>query len=651
MENVNSRQIQSARLIFFADALVLKTLCNTEALDNLEAMRSSLGLDHGSGSEHFAMMYGYKLVVATALYGLLEGVVMHPEFLGLEQDDRFQQSWVFMHNRQVIASGSAFTQPESDFAKVVTSIHGMMTQFRIADNWDSTTKALCEATPISEVLWLSATEYTPVAFSNESNTPAINEALRMGAIERLDDYLEDDRFGLTYEFLWMNREELDPAKSWRADEDPFSEIGTHLDPLPLLFPRKTAGPKWSTGITAGMSVSISQLVNEKQELCSATELFNELRASRVSLKELLSEEMGSTFPSQEFGLKGFPAANAKDLIASRSSVPYIPSDERLRALVGKEPGIIVSSDPKGATDFPIVIEGMTSDLQQGDLIEVLDIQHANPDSGDLTWFSLAIRAARFGYVSNFSKWWIFYKAHAVGPMVDSEVILAERRIEETLHKFADHINRIKLTGIDTSVLLSLFEPPAWRYVLEQARTVHDVNSDLKGVLPELLATVLVAQWDCLHIRTSFKPRVLRDRGQSGELDVLGIQPTAEGATCIVVEVKGQSTTGDELTKELEEFASKLTTLEHALPELARELSYDGHLKSLCGIFVSMARLKNFAHVDENVTLWDFARFREELDKARVPVRLTRLLEPIRIAFRIPEKTLSWEAWIESEKEM
>ena len=615
------------------------------------ALEEILQLDHGSGSEHFALIHGYKLVVATALYGLLEGVVLHPEFLGLEQDDRFQQSWVFMNRRQVIASGSAFTQPESDFAKVVTSIHDMMKRLRLADSWDSTKKAIGGATPLSKLLWMSATECTPVAFGNESNAPDINESLRMGAIERLDDYREDDRFGLTYEFLWMDREEPDYAKSWTADKDPFSDIETHTDPIPLLFPRKTSGPKWSTGITAGMSVSISQLVGKKKEPGRPAELFKEFVASPASLKELLSDEMGGSFPSQEFGLKGFPAANAMDQIASKSSVPYIPSDERLRALVGKEPGIIVSTDPRGALDFSMVVQGMTSDLQQGDLIEVLEIQHTNPDSGDLTWFSLAVRAARFGFRSNFSKWWIFYKAYAVGPMADAGINLARRMIEETLHSLADHINRIKLASIETSVLLSLFEPPVWRYVLEQARSVNDVNSDLKGVLPELLTTVLVAQWDCLHIRTSFKPRVLRDRGQSVELDVVGIQLTAEGATCIVMEVKGQSTTGDELTTELGEFAAKLETLERSLPELARELSYDGNLKNICGIFVSMARLRNFGHGEKTVTLWDFDRFRQELDRARVPERLTRLLEPITIAFRVPEKTSFWEEWIESEEEV
>ena len=106
MDDVNSRQIDSARQMLFADALVLKTLCNRQALDDLEEVRSSLGPDHGSGSELYSLMHGYKLVVATALYGLLDCLVMHPELLNVDRDDRFQQIWAFPHKRQVIASGS-----------------------------------------------------------------------------------------------------------------------------------------------------------------------------------------------------------------------------------------------------------------------------------------------------------------------------------------------------------------------------------------------------------------------------------------------------------------------------------------------------------------------------------------------------------------
>ena len=649
MDDVNSRQIDSARQMLFADALVLKTLCNRQALDDLEEVRSSLGPDHGSGSELYSLMHGYKLVVATALYGLLDCLVMHPELLNVDRDDRFQQIWAFPHKRQVIASGSGFTQPQSDFAMVITSIHNLMTQLRIADHWESTINAIGGATPIANALWRSATACTPVPFRNDA-APEINESLRKGAIERLDDYLQDDRFGLTYEFLWMNRNELNATNSWIADEDPFSEVETHSDTVPLLFPKKSPGPKWVSGITAGMSVSISQLVEGLNDRSSTTKLFNELLTSPERMKEILSDEMAGRFHSQEFGLKGLPATEARDVLVSTSSIPYVPPDERLLALVGNEPSVIVSSNPTGALDFPMVMEGMISSLDQDDLIEVLHIKHTKSDGDALTWYSLALRAARFGYFTNFSKWWIFYKGYAVGPMVDSEAVPAERQIKETLDKFVERINLIPLEGIDPATLLSLFEPPVWQYVLEQAKRVNDVNSDLKGVLPELLATALVAHWDCLHIRSCLKPRVLLDLGAEGELDVVAIQPAVGGATCMVLEAKGQSTTDDDLTNELKKFSSKLKVLEQALPELAKELSFDGHLTDLRGIFVSMARLRGFEHGEANVMLWDYDRFREELDQAKIPERLTRQLEPMRIAFRVPETTPSWAAWIESGEE-
>ena len=281
-------------------------------------------------------MHGYKLVVATSLYGLLDRIVTHPELLGLEQDVRFQQSWAFGQKRQVIASGSAFTQPQSHFAMVITSMHDVMTQLRIAANWDSTKNAICDAAPISNALWQSATACTPVSFKN-GDPPDTCESLRRGAIERLDDYLQDDRFGLAYEFLWMNRKEPNPSDSWIADEDPFSGIETHLDSLPLLFPIKSSGPRWYTGIIAGMSVSISQLVKGKNSRSSATELFNELLASQGKLKELLSDEMGGVYHSQEFGLQGPPAADAQELLASGSSIPCIPPDRRGEASgIGRE---------------------------------------------------------------------------------------------------------------------------------------------------------------------------------------------------------------------------------------------------------------------------------------------------------------------------
>ena len=650
MEDLNSTLALSSRLRLFADSLVLKNLCDPQAVKNLEEIGNSLSLDRDKGGSPFPLMHGYKLAVATTLYELLNNVILFPDLLGVEPDARFQEWWVSNLNRQGIVSGSAFTNPESEYSRVVTSIHDAMWHLRTASNWESTIDAIRNAGSIGTHLYSSATECRPVARRDTDNAPTdMDEALRKAAIERLDDYIEDRKFGLAYEFLWTDREELNFRNSWSPDEDPLSEVEIHTGPPPMMFPIKKSGPNWFTGVTAAMSVALSQLAAENRGRIGATEFFREISDSPQILKKLLAYEMGGTYPSQEFGLAAPPTISVKELIAAGSSKSDFPPEERLRALVGNELGQIVSNSPTtGTIVFPIIMEGLASNIQQGDLIEVLHIQHTNADDDFLTWFSLAVRAARFGLFSNFSKWWIFYRAYATGPMRDSEVVRAERCVAETLDNIVDHVNLIELEGIDTDTLLDLFEPPAWRYVLEQAKKANEINSALKGGIPELLSATLLAHWDCRHIRVSFKPRALRDRGQEGELDVLGILSETEDDICIIIEAKGRSSTDDELIEEIKKFASKLRTLAGALPELSEELSYvGGQVKEIRGIFVSMARLENFKHEEENVELWDYDKFITELRKARVSGRLTDLLEPMRIAIRMPD--LSWQSSVESNE--
>ena len=480
MEDLINRLALSSRLRLFADSLVLNNLCNPQALKDLEEIRNSLNSGRDKDGNHFPLMHGYKLAVATALYELLNNAIASPELLGVEPDIRFHEWWVSNLKQQGIVSGSAFTNPESDYAKVITSIHGAMWRLRIASDWESTMDAVRNASSISTPIWSSASECTPVALRDRDiDTSDVNEALRRAAVERLDDYIEDRKFGLAYEFLWSGREELSFGNSWSPDEDPLSEIETHLGPRPLLFPRKRSGPNWLTGIRAAMSVALSQLVYENRGPADATELFKEISNSPSKLKALLVHEMGSTYPSQEFGLATPAEIPINELISAGSSKSGIPSEERLQRIVGHERGLVVSNGPtEGTIDFPMIMEGLVSTGQPGDIIDVMHIQHTNADDDYLTWFSLAVRAARFGLFSNFSKWWVFYKAYATGPMRDSEVVRAEKCIAETLENLVDHVNLIELEGIDTVTLLDLFEPPAWKYVLEQAKKANEINSAL-----------------------------------------------------------------------------------------------------------------------------------------------------------------------------
>ena len=280
------------------------------------------------------------------------------------------------------------------------------------------------------------------------------------------------------------------------------------------------------------------------------------------------------------------------------------------------------------------------------IIDVVRVRHPDSEGSALTWYSLALRTPRFGLFSNFSKWWAFYKAYGLGfsHMTDSEVRRAEIVIEKTLRDFSDKINLTELEGIPSSSFLSLFEPPAWTMVFNSVKDLVDRNSDLTGVLPELLAAALLSRWGYSNIRISFKPAMLEDEQ---ELDILGIKTNSEGGECLVIETKGESTTDRELEEEVKYFASKVETLKEHLPELAKEIGCEGDLNSITGIFVSMARLGRFDHGESDVAFWDFEDFISELRAEHFSKRFLDLLEASSIAREWSSGHFLDTAWLDS----
>ena len=111
---------------------------------------------------------------------------------------------------------------------------------------------------------------------------------------------------------------------------------------------------------------------------------------------------------------------------------------------------------------------------------------------------------------------------------------------------------------------------------------------------------------------------------------MGIKTNPKGGECLVIETKGKSITDRELAEEVSYFASKVKMLKEHLPELAKEIGYEGDLNSIKGIFVSMARLGQFDHGETDVTFWDFDDFIAELRAERFSGRFLDLLEPSRI---------------------
>ena len=647
-QDAEQMNLEKARFRFFSDALVLKTLSDQDSLRDLDSIRRSLGMKRRSGGKYYELFNGYKLTVATALYSLLDRLITHPSLLGLNDDQRLWEWWAFSRTRKEIPSRAAFSSPDSDLANVAVRFYDLLRRIKRADKWDSMLEVADQAHKVGETLWDFGNHCHISWFKKRGERLETREVLRRGAIERLDDYGQGSEAWSAYRFIWRRDDEFHGTLSEAVPED-LLELESHLDYPPLqLLNRRRSRVNWSKGRKAGVCIALDRLRPSNGPWPSKDSLLSDFLEANDQLKDFLAFEQKDQYPSMECGLRPALAISTQSLLTPIVSSPMVEAEDRLRALLGGDTTRLVASGPVDALDFRFFMRGIVPDLDDDTTIEVVRVRH--PDSGRswLTWFSLAVRTPKFGLFSNFSKWWVFYKAYGIGwsHITDSEVRAAELVVEETLTEFADKIKLTELEGISSRAFLSLFEPPAWTFVFNGVKDLVDKNSELTGVLPELLATALLAKRGYSNIRTSYKPAMLEEER---ELDALGIKTNSNGGDCLVIETKGKSTTDRDLAEEVTYFASKVNTLKENLPALAKEIGYGGDLNTISGIFVSMARLAEFEPGEPDITFWDFNDFVAALRAEHIPGRFLDLLEPSRILFEWSPGHFPDRSWVDSNE--
>ena len=645
-QDAEQMNLEQARFRFFSDALVLKILFDQDSLGDLDSIRRSLGIKRRSGGKYYELFNGYKLTVATALYSLLDRLITHPSLLGLNDDQRLWEWWAFSRTRKEIPSRAAFSSPDSDLANVAVRFNDLLARIKRADKWDSLLEVADQAHLVGETLWDFGNHCHISWFKRQAEHLETQEALRRGAIERLDDYGQGSEAWSAYRFIWRRDDEFHGNLSEVVPED-LLELESHLDYPPLLLlNRRRSRVNWSKGRKAGVCIALDWLRPSSGAWPSRDSLLGDFLEPNDQLKDFLNSELKDKYPSMEYGLQPAPATATRSQLTKIVSTPMVEPEDRLRALLGGDATRLVASGPVDALDFRFFVKGIVPDLDEDATIEVVRVRH--PDSGrsGLTWFSLAVRTPKFGLFSNFSKWWVFYKAYGIGwsHITDSEVRAAELAVEGTLKELADKIKLTELEGIPSRAFLSLFEPPAWTYVFNGVKDLIDKNSELTGVLPELLATALLAKRGYSNIRTSYKPAMLEEER---ELDALGIKTNSNGGECLVIETKGKSTTDRELAEEVSYFASKVKTLREHLPALAEEIGYGGDLNTIAGMFVSMAQIDDFEPGEPDITFWDFNDFVAALRSEHIPGRFLDLLEPSRILLEWSPGHFPDRSWVDS----
>ena len=611
LEDIHQLTLKTAGLRFFSDALLLKTLCAPESLQDLEDLRQSIGIQRRRGKEYYRLVNGYKLAVATPLYFMIDHIINFSPLVGLEVDNRLIEWWGWRKDSEGVPERSAFTFPDSELANLVVSLHALAMQLPRSDTWQSFQEVMERAHALGETLYESGLGSYVFWLREQGEDLDAAEAIRRGAIERVGDYLESRVMSSAYQFTWGHENRAETVLPEMMD-DFWHETESYLDSPPFSFPQQGT-PNWGKGKLAAVSIALSRLGFEGRTAADAPALFQISTDSPGQLTESLHRIFDDNWPSLQYGLDQPAPVRLDRLIEEEGLMENIHSEQRLRDLVGSEEGRILGSYPYDAFNFPMILEAAVSGATDDNRVEVVRVKHPVLDPGELTWYSIAIRTPRFGLFSNVSKWWVFYKAHGFGQMADPEVYHAERLVNESLAKYADRINLIELEPVGKIFFLSLFEPPVWRTVFDGAKELNDVNADLRGIIQELLVTDLLARQDYGIIRTSFKPKALGGL----EFDSLGIKTGPDGGDCLVVEVKGQSSIDKELEQDLDRFASKVREQRDHLPELAEELGYPGEITNVSGIFISMGhpRLK---YDDPDVTLSGLRRLHCGITSCRSP---------------------------------
>ena len=603
------------RLSFFLDLMALEYLCHAESLTRLETASELL-----SSRDSRNFLRGYRLAVATPLTGLLGFMVGNAQSLDLQYDERLDH-WLADGSRENGGSIlSAISDPESDLARLCSEFNSLLESLRRSDRGlADTTTAIEKCGDLGTILRAALGKCEVVSRDDGRKVATGDSLLRKLIAERVVDYVwQPSYFTSAFRLVWGGEEEYRPPR----DESTL-EAQTHLDDV-FSSPFRTGIPhRWRDGLLFGFdsivrlnSVYLPSHSNADTKDFNSAGWFKELQHFVNPL-----HPRGS-WPSLEYGLAKFDDFSKEELMSHLPGVETVGMEtvsakDKLAAILG--PDTVRLFTPGSFTDFmdlDIFVSGAVSTSPDAP-VEILLATHS-VESDDRDWVSIAVRCRRETFISNCTRWYLFYKMFHEGYVTDSAVGRAIREVEGLLDRFQDNLVIERIGGITDQDLLSYCELPAFRAMRDLSQRAVDVNSKLRAGLSELLASHWLQAQGYSNIKVSLKRASLGDY----EYDALGVKD----GECLVIEVKG----GDVLDKELQEqifrLGRKVDNLRGRLPALSKVLSHKGSIDRVSGLFVSLADLKGFETVDDSVTLWDYNHFVKELRELGLTSRLVSLMD-------------------------
>ena len=600
----------TSRLRFLTDVTALEFLCSPEAVTRLESAVESL-----STRDERNFLRGYRLAVATPLYGLLQFAVNFPELLGLENDDGL---FNWLHYRSPERGESllhAVSNPESGLGRLCYAFDALQSALRRAEGSLIDTVAAIEKCRVTVKAFSGVLSGTRIVYVDTGEDISGRESLlRLSVAERVLDYVEYDSsiVPLAHRMVWRTREEFRPVDSRFV-----LDAETHLANVSL-FPFATGVPKeWLDGFWIGLDLVVHLNGVELPSHSSSAPLIrrdwvNELRAF-VNPSYPQSE-----WPSTKYGLTELSQSNIRALFEHcEANMDAVSSKRRLVALLGSD-NVRLMADA-GATDaieLEVMLRGAVA-VHGDSKVHLLLLTHSVA-SDDREWVSIAFRLPIYGNFSNASKWFLFYKMYHTGYVFDTDVARATTAVERLLSGFKENLEVEELSGLDSEDFLPLCVLPAFRAMRNLSLEAVETNADLRSGNSELLAGFWLVGQGHNNVRVSFRHASL---GQF-EYDAIGVK----NGECLVLEVKAAEISDHQLQEQIHRFADKVDHLRGRLPDLTKALGCESDIESISGMFVFLGDLDGFKPTVTSIPLWGYDDFVEALKAMDLPGKIVGLLD-------------------------
>ena len=621
------------RTQFFANALLLKELCEPKAIEHLEKIYA----DHSNRQKKSGLLLGYKMVVEALLYGQTDLIITCPDILGLEVNDDLFQWWQNPEARSVygLKISTSINNPNS--AYVANHMNTLLLQVvRCGPRWDAFKETAASVYTFAHTV-LSFTENCRV-----KGTDDINKALMLCVTDYIHDFIYVCDDPILWESYYYTRPNLiswedgDILEKFGVKDD---EIRTSRDTVGRIPIYRNAASKYEVlGINAAVSIALYRMGIQDRVLYNTN---SQLLPKEEVFGHLLNQFQGDKYPilKYELILQQKIAVQKLKAIMRYETSPVEP-EERLAGLFRQPAFLVRGLSSSTEFHFRVLIEGLLKVTRADNRIDVLKItEHSGTFEEPHPPVSLAVLVR--------NEWQIFYNIDAVKRM--------KSQVWKLLKTYKRRINLIEIDGIAPEYLLSLCDRK-FQEVSRKLKVQTDANVELRSKIPELFATLLLAYWGYHPVKTSFEPKGI------GEIDAIGFKFTEEGGVIRVVEVKNQSTNQNQLMSQMKEFSNKVASIGEKSGEVGELLECPASIQEISALFITMADVGNISSevsddsesvespfdtsqvraefsdfIDKSgIEFWDYDRFNCELVKVGLLKEGSKLLEANTMVWHLPD---------------